>query len=450
MSDLVVIVAGVAWVGAGLLLRGRGPVASLAGLTALGWFATLLLPAALLWHRGPLVHLLLAGGTWGPRSWTARGVAVVGYAGAVLVWPWVLPWTGAALAVAILVASVIETRRHRESPLRSGTWRAATVLAAFSFAAPPVLTAAHLPRSWAIPVLVGYAVTQVVVAALVVMTIRPRSSTWATDLAVELGTASHEQLVRALGTTIRDPGAVIEQARAAQAAAAELHDRLSTRQEHLAATLTETEQSRRRLELVDSEERLALRRALEDVAMVRLQDAAHRLASSEEATGPSELTEPVRRALRHLRLTIVEMDALGKGLAPGALAAGLGRALVRLAAAAPVKVSLEGSEESSLGGLPEDIASCAYYVAAEALANVVKHAEATAVLLRVRVHDTVPCQVELVVADDGRGVFGEPGAGLNGLTARAEEIGGRVEIASRPGQGTRVRLTLPIRESVRT
>lgn len=450
MSDLVVIIAGVAWVGAGVLLRGRGPLATLAGLTALGWFATLLLPAALLWHRGPLVHLLLVGGTWVPRSWPARGVAVLGYVAAVMIWPWVLAWTGVVLAAAILVASAIETRTRRELPLRSGTWRAATAVAALSFAAPPLLMAADPPRSWAVPVLIGYAVTQVLVAALVVMTVRPWSSTWATDIAVELGTASHERLVDALATTIRDPGAVIEQARVAQAAAAELHERLSAQQEQLAATLAETEQSRRRLQLVDSEERFALQRALEGVAMVRLQDAARRLASSEEATGPSDLTEPVTRALRHLRLAIVEMDALGKGLAPGALTAGLGRALVRLAAATPVKVSLEGSDEPSLVGIPEDVAACVYYVAAEALANVVKHAEATAVLMRVRVDDTVPCLVELVVADDGRGVRGEPGAGLTGLTARAEEVGGRVEIASRPGQGTRVRLTVPVREVVRT
>ncbi len=450
MSDLVVIIAGAAWVGAGVLLRGRGSVASLAGVTALGWFATLLLPAALFWHRGPLVHLLLVGVSWVPRSGAARGMAVVGYAAAVMIWPWVLPWTGLALTAAILVASAIEVRRNPNSPLRSGTWRAATALAAFSFSAPPLLMAAQLPRSWAVPILVGYAVTQVLVAGLVVVTIRPWPSRWATDLAVELGPASQERLVHALATTIRDPLAVIEQARAAQAAAAELHDRFSTRQEQLAATLAETEQSRRRLQLADSEERVALRRALEGGALVRLQDAARRLASSEETTSPSDLTEPVGRALRHLRLAIVEMDALGKGLAPGAMAAGLGQALVHLAAATPVRVSLEGSDESSLDGIPEEVASCVYYVAAEALANVVKHAEATAVLMQVRVDDTVPCVVELVVADDGRGVLAEPGAGLNGLADRAEEVGGRVEIASRPGEGTRVRLTVPIREVVRT
>jgi signal transduction histidine kinase len=82
--------------------------------------------------------------------------------------------------------------------------------------------------------------------------------------------------------------------------------------------------------------------------------------------------------------------------------------------------------------------------AQEALANVRRHAAASAVVLRLnRVGDTVSVHVE----DDGVGFdpAATAGVGLAGLRDRAEAVGGEVDIASVPGQGTRVTVRVPAR-----
>ena len=85
-----------------------------------------------------------------------------------------------------------------------------------------------------------------------------------------------------------------------------------------------------------------------------------------------------------------------------------------------------------------------FRIAQEALANVARHADASAVAI-----DLSPLGehgVELTVCDDGRGfaLEGEScGLGLNGMVERARLVGGELEIASRPGGGTAVSLKVP-------
>jgi signal transduction histidine kinase len=82
--------------------------------------------------------------------------------------------------------------------------------------------------------------------------------------------------------------------------------------------------------------------------------------------------------------------------------------------------------------------------AQEALANVRRHASASAVVLRVgRVGSTVSVHVE----DDGVGFdpAASAGVGLAGLRDRAEEVGGAVDVTSVPGEGTRVTVRVPVR-----
>jgi signal transduction histidine kinase len=86
--------------------------------------------------------------------------------------------------------------------------------------------------------------------------------------------------------------------------------------------------------------------------------------------------------------------------------------------------------------------------AQEALANVRRHASASAVVLRVsRVGSGAASQVSVHVEDDGIGFDPESsaGVGLAGLRDRAEEVGGAVDVASVPGQGTRVTVRVPVR-----
>ncbi|CCH86522.1 Two component signal transduction histidine kinase involved in sensing cell wall stress response [Modestobacter italicus] len=86
--------------------------------------------------------------------------------------------------------------------------------------------------------------------------------------------------------------------------------------------------------------------------------------------------------------------------------------------------------------------------AQEALANVRRHASATAVVLRVsRVGTGASAQVSVHVEDDGVGfdAAAAPGVGLAGLRDRAAQVGGAVDVVSAPGEGTRVTVRVPVR-----
>jgi signal transduction histidine kinase len=93
--------------------------------------------------------------------------------------------------------------------------------------------------------------------------------------------------------------------------------------------------------------------------------------------------------------------------------------------------------------LPPEHEEALYYVAREALANVVKHARATSATITLERAATV----RLVVADDGVG-FGAPAAaftyGLAGMRERVGVLGGTLHLDNRPGGGARVVAELPL------
>ena len=85
--------------------------------------------------------------------------------------------------------------------------------------------------------------------------------------------------------------------------------------------------------------------------------------------------------------------------------------------------------------------SALYFTASEALANVVKHAEASAVTIAVSETDAA---FELAVADDGRGgADAEAGSGLRGLADRVGALGGGLRVESPAGVGTRLTVRIP-------
>jgi signal transduction histidine kinase len=92
--------------------------------------------------------------------------------------------------------------------------------------------------------------------------------------------------------------------------------------------------------------------------------------------------------------------------------------------------------------LPAGVETTAYFVVAEALTNVVKHARATSADVGV----TIDAEVLVVeVRDDGRG-GADPaaGTGLTGLRDRVEAAGGRLRVDSPTGRGTTVRAELAV------
>jgi two-component system sensor histidine kinase UhpB len=97
-----------------------------------------------------------------------------------------------------------------------------------------------------------------------------------------------------------------------------------------------------------------------------------------------------------------------------------------------------------LSTLPAEVQLVIYRVAQEALSNVVRHADAEHIRVRLLMVDDD--DLELRVSDDGNGFDAadpETGLGISGMRERALLVGGRLDVDSHPGLGTRVRLHVP-------
>jgi len=195
--------------------------------------------------------------------------------------------------------------------------------------------------------------------------------------------------------------------------------------------------SRARLVEVADEERKRIQRNLHDGAQQRLTGVLLTLGRIRES--PEEHAALLDQAIDELAAGLQEIRELASGLHPSVLAErGLTAALQALALAAPVPVRLE---ELSDGQLPEAVEATAYYVVAEAVANVHKHAGASSITVRVsREGDALVVDV----LDDGVGGADLEGSGLRGLTDRVEALGGRISVLSPPGQGTQLIAAIPI------
>ena len=132
---------------------------------------------------------------------------------------------------------------------------------------------------------------------------------------------------------------------------------------------------------------------------------------------------------------------LARGIRPPVLnEEGLGPALVALADRMPLPVTADVRIE---GRLPDVIEATGYFAAGEALANVLKHADARFVRLTACEEDGA---VVLTVADDGHGGAHEGnGSGLVGLADRLAAVGGSLSVHSPQGGGTTVVARLPAR-----
>ena len=138
-------------------------------------------------------------------------------------------------------------------------------------------------------------------------------------------------------------------------------------------------------------------------------------------------------------MTDAELRDLARGLHPVALSErGLRSALESLTLGCEMSVTLDVDPD----GLPDDLELAAYFIVSESFTNAHKYADASTV----RIH-VAPVEDALLVeiADDGSG-GADPasGTGLRGLADRIDSLGGRLEIDSRPGAGTRISARLPL------
>jgi signal transduction histidine kinase len=206
------------------------------------------------------------------------------------------------------------------------------------------------------------------------------------------------------------------------------------------AQLLQVRESRRRIASAADDERRRIERNLHDGAQNRLLALALALSSAQRRLGAEadpEVERLLTASVEELQSTVEELRTLARGLHPTVLTEyGLAAALEALSARSPVPVQLDVLDER----LPAQVEGTAYFVASEALSNVVKHAEARSASIGVRREGE---WLVVEVADDGRGgARAGGGSGLQGIGDRVEALGGRLEIDSSPG-GTHVRAEIP-------
>ena len=503
IPDLAV---GWTFIGCGLVASARRPASRtglLMAATGFTWFVGNFAQvgvAAVAWvaahmvylYRGPLVQLVLTYPSGRPSSRLVRGAVAVGYTVAVITPVW------RSASAAILLAGLLLGVCGREFVRAVGRQRRARRVALQAAAGLSVVlagtAAARLllpPGDVSGPSLLVYQVALCVLAGglLAGLLVAP----WQTDVAdlvVELGEARSDTLGGELSRALGDPSleigywladrAVFVDAegrvlalpavgsgrsvtiveREGQPVAVLVHDpavledpglleavtsaaRLAASNARLRAEVqarvVELAASRRRILEARDEERRRLERRLHQGAEARLGELAGTLRRGRRSASHERTRQQIARAEDQLIRTLEELRRLAHGLHPRILSEhGLQGALATLAKdlALPVEIKVRGSQ------LPEQVAVVAYFVCAEALTNVAKHAAAAHVTVAVTAGDG---RVRVEIVDDGVG-GADParGSGLRGLADRVETFGGTLQVESVPGHGTRLAAEIPL------
>ncbi|HET8821158.1 MAG TPA: ATP-binding protein [Thermoleophilaceae bacterium] len=491
------LLAGWALLGCGLVAwsaRRESRVGPLMAATGVAWFLGSFVPGALYVHRGPLVHLLLSYPTGRLTRRRDRVVVVAAYIDGAIEALARSPVVTLALCASIAVAA-IAAYLGEAGPRR----RVRLVPAVGATAVGLVLGFGAVARlaGWdagAATLLVYEIVLAAIAAGLLADLLRGRWSQAAvTGLVVDLGglwepVTLRDRLARALGDSslqlgywladeqryidergrsfslpgdgadravtpvdrggehvavlVHDPSILDDDPALAEAVAAatriavvnaRLRAEVGARVEQLAAS------HRRIVEAADAQRR-RLQGELHEGAERRLVAVSAHMETLSVQVGESRAGELFGDVQEQLQAARVELSELARGIHPPALATGgLAAALPELARRAPIPVDVHADGPRG----PEAIEAAAYFVCAEALANVAKYAQASRASVRVAHHDA---RLEVTVSDDGVG-GADPnlGTGLRGLADRVEALGGRLSVESPRGAGTRLVAEIPTR-----
>ena len=238
------------------------------------------------------------------------------------------------------------------------------------------------------------------------------------------------------GVLLEDPELL--DAVSATAALAMENERL---QAELRARLEELRASRTRIVEAGDLARKQIERNLHDATQQRLTSVAISLALAERKLRPDPAAASgiLDQARKGLAVALAELRDLSQGIHPGILTErGLETAVADLAYTAPVPVSVESDLTDRL---PEHVEAGAYYVVAEALANVAKHASASSAAVQISRRDS---SLLLSISDDGvGGADPSRGSGLSGLADRVQALGGTLAVDSVPARGTELRAEIP-------
>jgi signal transduction histidine kinase len=459
------------------------------GVAAVAWVAAHMVYL----HRGPLVQLVLAYPSGRPGSRLVRGAVAVGYAAAVITPIW------RSEGATILLAGLLVAVCAREFVRAVGRARRARLIALQAAAGLSLVLAGTAAARLLLPPgdvsglsLLVYEVALCVLAGglLAGLLVAPWRQTAVTDLVVELGEARsgtlRGQLSQALGdpsleigywladravfvdaegrvlalpdagsgrsvTTVEregqpvaalvhdpavleDPGLLEAVTSAAQLAAANARLRAEVQ-----ARVVELAASRRRILEAGDEERRRLERRLREGAEARLGELAVTLRRGRGSASGEHTRDQIAHAEEQLARTLEELRRLAHGLHPRVLSEhGLEGALAVLATDLPLPVEIKVTGDQ----LPERVAVAAYFVCAEALTNVAKHAAAAHAAVAVTASEG---RVRVEIEDDGIG-GADPahGSGLRGLADRVETFAGTLQVESVPGHGTRLAAEIPL------
>ncbi|MEU7983424.1 ATP-binding protein [Streptosporangium canum] len=144
------------------------------------------------------------------------------------------------------------------------------------------------------------------------------------------------------------------------------------------------------------------------------------------------------------RQTLTDLRELAAGIHPSVLSqGGLVEAVEERCSRLPVTTTVAADAELRARRFPDEIEGALYFTVSEAIANALKHAAASRIEVRLT---HAGGRLQVVVSDDGKGfdpaVAGR--GGLGPLADRMSALGGRLDLAGGPGEGTRLRAWVPM------
>jgi signal transduction histidine kinase len=213
--------------------------------------------------------------------------------------------------------------------------------------------------------------------------------------------------------------------------------------EQLMERVEELRASRQRLVTAQDEERRKLERNIHDGAQQQLVALSVRMKLAESLVDrdPEKAKESMRELRAQTADALEDLRDLARGIYPPLLAdKGLAAALEAQArkSSVPVTVQTDG-----VGRYPAEVEAAVYFCSLEAMNNVAKYADASAVEISL---ERVDSRLTFSIADDGQGFDAGAagrGTGLQGMADRLDAVGGKLEVTSSPGSGTVVRGSVP-------
>ncbi len=211
------------------------------------------------------------------------------------------------------------------------------------------------------------------------------------------------------------------------------------RERQLTDRVEELTRTRRGALDVQAAELRRIERDLHDGAQARLVALSMKLGRAEERLADDpESAELVREARLEASGAIAELRDLARGIAPPVLAdRGLAAAVESLGQRSPMPVTVDARLDRRLAPVVE---TAAYFVAAESLTNVAKHAGGAGARVTLAHHEG---ELIVEISDDGPGGADADGSGLTGLRRRVEALDGTLSVTGAPGSGTTIWAHLP-------